>query len=196
MSRVRAQQARRRVAGKGCARRRSTARNSRPGWACLGVVPMGTVRRCMAGGNPRASPGIAPFPNARSSSNLARTETGPPSIGRRLDKSGETASGRRYRRLPTRPHQAPRPRTNGRDVRRLAAHAVAERFGELHDLDKRSAGLRYPLERNRSSSMQEILGEESAAVVDLEQLGMVVEAMTMVLDGTGNWLESYAEAAG
>ena len=73
---------------------------------------------------------------------------------------------------------------------------IAERLGELRDLDKRSAGLRYPLERDRSSSMQEVLGEESAAVVDLEQFGMAVEAMTMVLDGTGDWLGSYAEAAG
>ena len=44
--------------------------------------------------------------------------------------------------------------------------------------------------------MQEVLGEESAAVVDLGQFGMAVEAMTMVLDGTGDWLGSYAEAAG
>ena len=73
---------------------------------------------------------------------------------------------------------------------------MAERLGELHELDKRSAGLRYPLERDRSSSMQQILGEEAAAVVDLERIGTVIEAITMVLDGTGDWLESYAEAAG
>ncbi len=73
---------------------------------------------------------------------------------------------------------------------------IAERLGELRGLDRKSAGLRYPLERDRSSSMQGVLGEESAVVVDLEQFGMLVGAMTTVLDGIGDWLESYAEAAG
>lgn len=73
--------------------------------------------------------------------------------------------------------------------------AMAERLGELRELDKGSASLRYPLERDRSPSMQQILGGGAAAVVNLERIGMLAEAMTTVLDGTGDWLESYAEAA-
>ncbi len=73
---------------------------------------------------------------------------------------------------------------------------IAERLGELRDLDRKSTGLRYPLERDRSSSMRGLLGEESAAAVDLEQFGLAVGAMTMVLDGIGDWIESYAQAAG
>ena len=73
---------------------------------------------------------------------------------------------------------------------------MAERLGELRGLDKGSASLRYPLERDRSPSMQQILGGEAAAVVNLERIGMLAEAMTTVLDGTGDWLESCAEAAG
>ncbi|MXX18022.1 MAG: hypothetical protein F4X03_12895 [Dehalococcoidia bacterium] len=73
---------------------------------------------------------------------------------------------------------------------------VIERLRELGMLDEKSTGLRYPLGRDRSSSMQQVLGEDVVAVVDLVRVGTMVEAMTTVLDATGDWLESYAEAAG
>ncbi len=67
--------------------------------------------------------------------------------------------------------------------------SVADRIAEFDRLDQSSADLRYPVTKRRTSSMENILQNDSAAVVDLVQIALAVDAVSTWIDATGDVLE-------
>ena len=79
------------------------------------------------------------------------------------------------------------------DVRRPLAD-VSERIGEFARLDESSTELRYPTARDGTPTMAGTLKDDAAIVVDIYQIGLVVQAIFAVLDSAGDWLEYRLES--
>ena len=71
---------------------------------------------------------------------------------------------------------------------------VSERTGEFARLDESSTELRYPTARDGTPTMAGMLKDEAAIVVDIYQMGLVVQAIFAVLDNAGDWLEYRLES--
>ena len=67
---------------------------------------------------------------------------------------------------------------------------ISDRVAEFVRLDKFSTELRYPVQKDGSPTMGGLLKGGAVAVVDVYQLGLVVDAIFAVLDGAGDWLEA------
>lgn len=72
-------------------------------------------------------------------------------------------------------------------------HSAGVRLEEIASFDPNSEDSRYPVARDGESTMKGILKEGSVEIVDLYQMGLVVQAIFNVLSGTVDFWEDVIE---